>query len=188
MSLYNAPSGDFTPYCKYNAKSGRFIVKKDYAEVDVEKPVFVADLANAKKAWMYFMTGQAPNVVYFPSLDADLPKPTENHKLGVSLNLYSENMFGGVVKMESNSIITCSALGELHALYEAAPESKEGKLPVVKAVGVEAIKGEYGTNYKPLFEIEKWVDRPAAFDNVSSAPTSPATPASAPTSSAVSEF
>lgn len=189
MSLYTAPSGDFTPYVKYNSKAGRWYCKKDDQEVEVVNPVFVADLANAKKAWMHFMEGQAPSVVYFPSLDAHIEKPSENHKPGVSVNLYSENMFGGVVKLESNSINTCSAIGELHALYEAAPESKQGKLPVVKVTGAEPIKGKHGTNYKPLFVIEKWVDRPAAFDaNSASAPAQPAPAQAAAASSAVSEF
>ncbi len=181
MSLYTAPSGDFTPFVKFNAKSGRWYAKKDGSEVEVQNPVFVADLANARRAWMYFQEGQAPDVVYFPSLDAQIPSPSEKHKLGVSVNLYSEASFGGVVKLESNSTNTCSALGELHSLYEAAPESKKGKLPVVKVTGVEPVKGNFGTNYKPIFVIEKWIDRPAAFDDEAEQPA----PKQA---SAVSEF
>lgn len=187
MSLYDAPSGDFTPYVKYNAKAGRWYVKKDDAEVEVQNPVFVADLANAKKAWMHFMEGQAPNLVYFPSLDAQVAKPSENHKLGVSVNLYSDAMFGGVVKLESNSINTCSAIGELHAQFDAAPESKQGKLPVVKVTGAEPIKGNFGTNYKPVFVIEKWIDRPAALSEQSN-DTPAAAPAPVAQSSGLSEF
>jgi hypothetical protein len=166
MSLYDSPSGDFTPFVKYNAKSGRWSIRKDGQDVEIQNPVFVADLANARKAWLYFMDNQTPQVEYFPSLDAQVPKPSENHKLGISLNLFSEANFGGVVKMESNSINTCSAINELYKLYEDSPESKKGKLPVIKAEGVEPIKGNYGTNYKPVFKIEKWVDRPAAFDEI----------------------
>ena len=184
MSLYDAPTGDFTPFVKYNAKAGRWYVRKDEQEVEVESPVFVADLANARKAWMWFMEGQAPNIEYFPDLTAQVAKPSENHKLGISVNLFSEKSFGGVVKMESNSINTCSALSELYDLYEAAPESKQGKLPVVKVEGAEPIKGNYGTNYKPKFKIEKWVDRPAAFDEQST----PEAPPSAPETESVSEF
>lgn len=168
MSLYTPPqSGDFTPYVKYNAKAGRWYCKKDGTEVEVQSPVFVADFANAKKAWMHFQEGQAPNVVYFDSLDAQIPQPSPNHKLGVSINLFSKASFGGVVKLESNSINTCKALGGLFELYNAAPESKQGKLPVVKVTGANPIKGNYGTNYEPAFAIEKWVDRPAEFDAVS---------------------
>ena len=171
MSLYTPPqSGDFTPYVKYNAKAGRWYCKKDGAEVEVQNPVFVADFANAKKAWMHFQEGQAPNVVYFDSLDAQIPQPSPNHKLGVSINLFSKASFGGVVKLESNSINTCKALGGLFEQYNNAPESKQGKLPVVKVTGANPIKGNYGTNYEPAFAIEKWIDRPTEFDAVSTTP------------------
>ena len=188
MSLYDAPTGDFTPFVKYNAKAGRWYVKKDDEELEVQNPVFVADLKNAKKAWMWFMEGQAPDVKLFPDLTTAIPKPSENHKMGISINLFSEASFGGVVKLESNSINTCSALGALHALYEAAPESKEGKLPVVRVTGAEAIKGNYGTNYKPTFVIEKWVDRPAAFDALADSDEQTPAPETVPAASSASEF
>lgn len=188
MSLYDAPSGDFTPYVKYNAKAGRWYIKKDDVETEVVDPVFVADLANARKAWMWFMEGQAPNIEFFPSLDAQIERPSENHKQGISVNLFSEKSFGGVVKLESNSINTCSAIGELYQKYMDAPESKEGKLPVVKVMGAEPVKGNYGTNYKPKFSIEKWVDRPVEFDSSpSNEDTSPHTSPAAQADS-VSEF
>lgn len=167
MSLYTPPSGgNFIPYVKYNAKAGRWYCKKDDQEVEVQNPVFVADLAKAKKAWMFFMEGQAPNIVEFPTLDAQVAKPSENHKLGIIVRFFSKANFGGVVEMMTNSINTCKALGELYDKYEAAPESKQGKLPVVKFTGALPIKGNYGTNYEPQFEIDKWADRPAEFDEV----------------------
>lgn len=187
-SLYNVSNGDFTPYVKYNAKAARWYVRKDSQDVEVQNPVFVADFANVKKAWMYFKEGQAPDVQYFESITDNMPKPSENHKLGLSINLFSENSFGGVVKLESNSANTCSAISELYDEYNKAPESKEGKLPVVKVEGAEAVKGNYGTNFKPKFRIEKWVARPAAFDEIGqSAPANNAAPAAAD-NSAVSEF
>ena len=164
MSLYQAPTGDSTPWVKFNGKAGRWYVKKDGSEVEVTNPVFVADLANAKRAWMHFQEGQAPNVVYFPSHEAQIAKPSENHKLGISLNLFSNANFGGVVRMESNSINTCKAIGELYDLYESAPESKKNMLPVVKVTGATPIKGNFGTNYAPVFVIDKWVPRPAELD------------------------
>lgn len=188
MSLYEAPSGDMTPWVKFNGKAGRWYVKKDSTEVEVVNPVFVADLANAKRAWMHFQEGQAPNVVYFPTHDSAVPKPSENHKLGISLNLFSNAMFGGVVRMESNSINTCKALGELYASYSASDEAKAGKLPVVKVTGATPIKGNYGTNFAPVFIIDKWVVRPAEFDAASQPASAPqAAPASIP-STGVSEF
>ena len=56
------------------------------------------------------MEGQAPDVVYFPSLDSSVPKPSENHKLGVSLRLFSNNSFGGVVKWRVIPLIPAKPL------------------------------------------------------------------------------
>jgi len=58
----------------------------------------------------------------------------------------------------------CEPINELYALYEAAKESGEGKLPVVAFLRADAEVGKHGTNYVPIFEIQKWVDRPAEFD------------------------
>jgi hypothetical protein len=62
-----------------------------------------------------------------------------------------------------------------------------GKLPVVQCTGTEAQKGKFGTNYKPVFSIVKWVDRPAALgENTPKAATAPEAVAAKP--AAVSEF
>lgn len=167
MSLYTAPtSEDFLPFAKYNAKSGRWSVKKDGAENEVANPVFIADFDNAKKAWMYFAEGQAPSIIDFPSLDAQVPRPSENHKIGIKFSLFSKASFGGVVQFSSNSNLTCKSFGALYDTYEAERGNNPGKLPVIKFTGSTPEKGKYGTNYMPNFVIEKWVDRPVEFDAV----------------------
>jgi len=165
MALYTPPSsGDFLPFLKYNAKAGRFYFKQDGVETEVSDPVFVADFDNIKKAWMFFQEGQAPSVHYFPSLTEDVAKPDDSHKLGLELNVFSDKLFGGVATLSSNSINTCKGLSDVYALYEEGKEKNKGKLPVVAFVEATPIKGNYGTNYEPVFRIEKWVDRPDAFD------------------------
>lgn len=159
MSLYT-PETNSKPFVKYNAKAGRWF----FQDNEVQNPSFVADFENVKKAYMFYKEGQAPDVVVFPSLDAQVEKPSENHKLGLIVEVFSNDLFGGVVEFSSNSSITCGALSDLYEEYEKGANDNKGKLPVVKVTGAEAISGQYGTNYKPLFEIEKWVDKPAAFD------------------------
>lgn len=187
MSLYQAPTGDGTNFVKFNGKAGRWYVKKDGAEVEIQNPVFVADLANAKRAWMHFQEGMAPNVIYFPTHDAQVAKPSDNHKLGISVMLFSNQLFGGVVKLESNSINTCKAISDLYDLYTKSEESKKGMLPVVKVTGATPVKGNYGTNYAPQFVIEKYIPRPAEFDIQAEPAHQPAAQA-APIASSGSEF
>jgi len=167
MALYEMPSsGDFDPYFKYNAKAGRFYFKNGDSEQEIQSPVFVADFDNIKKAWMHFMEGQAPSIEYFPTLDSQVAKPADGHKLGLEVRIFSEKLFDGVAVMSSNSINTCKGLSDVYAQYEAGKEKNAGKLPVVSFVEAKPIKGNYGTNYEPVFKIEKWVERPAAFDAV----------------------
>ena len=129
-------------------------------EVEIKEPTFVADFETVEKAWMYYREGQAPDVLKFQNINDNVERPSENHKLGLIITLYSDKSFGGVVEFSSNSSIVCGALSDLYDQYQKGLESNKGKLPVVSCKDTEAVKGQYGTNYKPVFKIEKWVGRP----------------------------
>lgn len=159
MPLYTAPQGDIKPYVKYNAKAGKWMSSD---EVEIKEPTFVADLENVEKAWMYYREGQAPDVIKFPDVNANVERPSENHKLGLIINLFSDKSFGGAVEFSSNSSIVCGAISDLYEQYLDGENENKGKLPVVSCKDTEAVKGQYGTNYKPIFKIEKWIARPDA--------------------------
>lgn len=168
--------GDFTPWVKYNAKAGRWYVKGETGDVEVQNPIFVTDFANIQTGWFYFSPGSAPERVMDASLTQRAPKPDRNYvdkttgktrdcfSRGFAVNLFSNDHFGGVVELSATSAILCGAIDDLYDLYEAAPESKQGMLPVVQFVQAEAITGKHGTNYKPVFSIVKWIPRPVEFD------------------------
>ncbi len=164
MGLLNITTegGDFDPYAKYNAKSGRWYFKDGEAETEVEKPTFVADFDNIKTGWMLFMEGQAPDRVFDESLSSPAPKPSDTHKRGFLVRLYSDQSFKGVVELSGTSMHLCNAINEVYEAY--SNDKQEGKLPVVAFTGSTPMKDKFGTNYKPNFEIVKWVDRPEAFD------------------------
>ena len=164
MALNILSSGSFVPYAKYNAKSGRWYTRKDEQEVEVSSPVFVIDFDNIKTGWFLFMEGQAPSVVFDASLTQVAPKPSDMHKRGFQVRLFSNAHFGGVAEFTANSMHTCNAVNDLYTQYEKDLPKNAGKLPVVAFKGVEATKDKFGTNYKPLFVIEEWVYRPAVFD------------------------
>lgn len=185
-------SGDFIPYVKYNAKAGRWYRKGESGEVEVEKPVFVADFANIKTGWFYFAAGQAPDRVFDAKIGDFAPKPSDEHKRGFCMNLFSQNSFDGVAELSSTSQAMCGKINELYEQYEAAPESKQGKLPVIAFIRAHAVNGQHGTNYEPEFELQKWVDRPAELDEGAAAPTQSATvdttPSDPPVAAGSSEF
>lgn len=172
--------GDFDPYVKYNGKAGRWYVKKDEQEVEVANPVFVADFANIKTGWFKFAAGMAPDKVFDKSLSEPAVAPTSDHRRGFEVRLFSTKTFGGVVVLSGSSMHLNNAIAELYGQYEAAPEAKAGKLPVVKATGTTPMKDPKGTNYKPVFAIEKWVERPAELNSTEPAKAAPAQAVAAP--------
>lgn len=192
MPLGITSGGDFDPYVKYNAKSGRWYTKQNDAEVEVNDPVFVADFANIKTGWLLFIEGQAPDKVFDKSLTEHAPRPSDAHKRGFQLRLFSNTHFGGVAELSGASMHLNNAISELYDQYEAAPEAKQGMLPVVAFTGSTPSKDKFGTNYKPNLEIRKWVPRPPEFDGDAGqeevAPQPAPQPAAAPASTGVSEF
>ena len=136
--------------------------------------VFVADLKTIKTGWFHFAEGKSPSITMDISLTEKAPQPSADHKRGFRMNLYSPANFGGVVEFQANSGLICGAVDALHTAYEAAPESKTGQLPVVKLTGFEPVKGNFGINFKPLFQILKWIPRPAALDETVTPVAAPA--------------
>ncbi len=183
-------TGSFDAMVKYNAKAGRWYKKGEAGEVEVANPTFVADFANIKTGWFHFAEGMAPSIVYDENLSTPAKKPDENHKRGFELRVYSEASFGGVVKFGSVSNIVCGSIAELYNQYEKEAPANAGKLPVVQCTGTVAEKGKYGTNYKPLLSIVKWIDRPAAFEQVAQNNNAAAAPEAkaAPVAASGSEF
>ena len=198
-------SGDFKDWVKYNAKAGRWYVKGEAGDVEVQNPVFVANFADIQTGWFYYSAGAAPERVMDVSLTEAAPKPDRTYedqngktrdcfKRGFSLDLFSEKSFGGIVELSSTSAAMSGPINDLYTLYEGSKESKEGKLPVVAFVRADAVTGKHGTNYSPVFEIQKWVDRPDAFNDdvapvaAAETPTPPPPTATPVASSGVSEF
>lgn len=190
MSLDDVTSGgSYAPIVKYNAKADKWALRlsKDDEKTLDEKPVFIVDFENIQKGWVEFVEGGAPNEVLV-SPDEPMPaQPGPNHKKTISVHFYSDKFFGGVAKFNPTSLNAIDGLKDVYAQYVA--DKKDGKLPVVAYTGAEAVKGNYGTNYKPSFKIEKWVDRPAAFDELgASNDTVAEEPAKAEATTGLSEF
>jgi hypothetical protein len=149
-------------YLKYNAKSGRWSVRNlDGSENEVADPTFIADLDNIATGWMKFVEGQPPSRVIDPSTTSPAPKPSEDHKRGFILGVYSKNLFGGVAEISGTSNVLANVIKNLYAQFEAEKGANAGKVPVVQCKGTVAEKSKYGTNYAPNISIAKWIERPA---------------------------
>lgn len=156
-------SGEYTPYLKFNGKAGRWYTKGEGEgdeEYEVMQLTAVFDLAQIKTGWITFAEGSAPE--YLWDIDGQRqPKPGGKAKQGFALTVFSPKTIGGVRELASNSNGMIAAIQALYQAWEAAPESKLGKLPVVSCTQVLPVKNKYGTNYQPVLSIVKWVERPA---------------------------
>jgi hypothetical protein len=173
--------GEIRPYVKYDAKAGRmFRIDRVQGsdgqyqtdQVEITNTVqFVADLANIRVGWINY-TAQGPIRKLVVLGKEPIPaRPDDKNsegklafKQGFELDILLNKDSGGGPSRILGSAAGCviDAMDELHDAYSAAPEPKAGKLPVVKIASVSPVKSGQSTNYKPIFQIVSWVDRPAA--------------------------
>lgn len=189
--------GDIKPYIKFDARAGRmFRVDRsqnaggqyESKEVDITKEAtFIADLAHIRVGWVNF-TAQGPiqrMVVLgkdpIPARPTDINaegKPAFKQGFEIDVLLSKEAGGGPARKLGSSAGCVIESMDALHDAYTSAPESKTGKLPVVRLADAKAVKAGQSTNYKPIFEIVNWLERPAglpvpAATNGAAAPATP---------------
>ena len=192
-------AADIIPHVRFDARAGRLFRadrvvgvdgRWDTQLVDISQPapVFIMDLAQIKVGWLAFgPTGPDHRLV--PLGEALPPQPSKDHKQGFQVLLYAERLLGRVREFASTAKVAISAMDALHSAFEAAPKRGRGLVPVVTMSGTEPVttKGPQGssTNYRPRFEIVKWVERPAELQPGAPRPApspdpAPATSAPAP--------
>ncbi len=169
MALNIGGSGVYRDIVKYNAQVGRWYLKSGDEENEIETPTMAMDLANIAIGWVLFLEGSAPNRRMDASLDVPAPQPSESHKRGFMVLCYSTKYFNGVAELSSGSMHISNAINELHSKFEEMRGDHPGKLPVVTCTGTTAMKGKFGTNYRPSFEIVEWADRPEDLPDASPA-------------------
>jgi hypothetical protein len=187
--------GEIRPYVKYDAKAGRMfridrvqgadgMYQTDQQEI-TNVAQFVADLANIRVGWInYTAQGPVRKLVVLGKEPVPARPDDKNSegkfafKQGFELDILLNKESGGGPSRILGSAAGCviDAMDELHDAYTAAPESKVGKLPIVKIAGVSPVKSGQSTNYKPQFSIAGWVDRPAALTEAAPTTAPAATP------------
>ncbi len=188
---------EFLPLFNFNAKKARFEtservedggqwVKKD-AVIQLEQVVFAADFATIQQGWLLIKKGVAPIKAFVPLGQPLPPRPAgygERDEKG--REILPKNAFmmrvmlsdGVLREFGGNSLAILAAVGEMLTAYEAAPEAKEGKVPVLKAT--KLIPSDKNGNERPVFVIDRWVARPEKFGPAPTTSTTAAAPQPAP--------
>lgn len=96
-------------------------------------------------------------------------KPRKAFLPGFRLKVMSRKTFGDddAYYLSGTSKTLRGPIEQLHEAFEAAPEARAGKIPIVESTRAIAVttKGTHGTStfYAPEFRILGWMDRPEAF-------------------------
>jgi hypothetical protein len=168
-------SGDRTPIIKYDARAGRiFRIDRSNASGNWESDQVeitngfqaIFDLENIETGWLSFPAGQAPDIRTV-KIGQPLPdRPSDKHKAGFRVLMKLGKSSGGDVReMAANAGVSIQGMDALYDAYVAGLQDNPGKLPVVileKTIAVVSTgQGQSSTNYRPVWAISKWVDRPA---------------------------
>lgn len=116
------------------------------------------DIEHVQKGWFRFREAQAPDIL----LDVDgvpAPEPEgENHKRGFRVSVFSTDL--GLREFTSNSLMLKQAMKALYVDWEKEKDQHPNCVPLVEVVKDEPVTGRYGTNYRPVFRIVSWHERP----------------------------
>jgi len=169
-------SGDRSAVLKYDARAGRlFRVDRaqDSAGNWVNTPVeitrtfqAVIDIEQIETGWLHFPKAAAPDMRLVP-IGQPLPdKPSNDHRAGFRVMMKLGKDCGGDVReMASNAGVSIAGMDVLHDAYTKGVAANPGKLPVVVLKDTVAVKSQgqetTSTNYQPVWDIVKWIDRPA---------------------------
>jgi hypothetical protein len=167
-------TGEFKPYCKYNAKSGKWSRKVDGSEIDFESFTAIFDLENIKTGWFYVGAGVAPEKVFHKSLTEKVAKPegtttdasgkvSSKFKEGLQFDMYSTKDLGGVCEFFCTAQSVLRPLLELYnGKFSQERDANSGNVPVFSINGYTKETTKHGVNYVPKIEFLKWVARPDA--------------------------
>ena len=174
--------GQFLDYINYNAVSGKWIAKNGDEEIEVQDFKVLCDLENLQVGWLAWVPTtdgkNRPDFQPYPKLDQPTAKPGDSYEIATRFNMsFPKKTEIGVREWTCKSNIGKDAVQELFNAFMSAKDDNKGKVPVVHCKGTKAEKNYHGTtNYKPIFEITGWKDRPDELPNQIAAPTTAPAP------------
>ena len=159
MGLNIGGTGNGKPFCKYNAKTDKWIVRAaGWRESGrSQRPIFAIDFDNITTGWLRFREGEAPERVMDTTLAQRAPLPGEGFKRGFVVMVFSPKYFGGAAEILRHfDAFVERGQRSLHKVHRR-PAGQFGMLPVVVCTGSQAMESRHGTNYRPTFAIARWV-------------------------------
>ena len=180
-----ASSEGFMGYVQFDAKAGRAF-RPDRSQdssgnwttdkVEITNTfTAVMDFENLQVGWIAYPAASAP-IMHLVPLGQPFPAKPEGDKFkqGFQMVLKLGKDCGGDLRTFSHTAkAVLGPIDELHDRYVREKADHPGQLPVVKLVTTKPITSGSGdkksTSYTPVFDIIRWVDRPADLGGAASA-------------------
>jgi hypothetical protein len=160
--------GSFTPFIKYNAKTGRWSARfgDSRQETEFEKPRLIFDFANIKTGWIKFNQTGAPRFTWDADISNPGPKPEwgddKTHR-GFKVNVAGgDDIPGGRLglrELMSNSGAMNNAMAAMYEQYEQGVAAHPNGVPFFVNTGTIKKNTNFGPVYEPVFILKAWVDR-----------------------------
>jgi hypothetical protein len=187
---YNAKTGRLGFHERVQDDAGKWFTQK--TDVTQYSPAFAIDFGRLETGWIHFADRRKAEMILVPCGAPVPPEPPPpgstregkpiRFKAGFRVPAIGREL-GGIREFAGNSGALINAMNRLHDAYEAAPEARAGRIPVVKMTGITEVKSGQSSSFEPIFTIQQWVDRPAALGpRIVAAPGAP--PGGAPSRTA----
>lgn len=163
MPLNLHGSADYTPYLKFNAKAGRFYIREEGKEDDVELKVplkMAFDFPSIKTGYIKFGESGPPIRKWDPSLSVEVmsPDPSDSKfKRGFQVHVWIATHSVGLREFMSTAGVVCGPIMDMYVQWEE--HGKPDEVPVYMCDGCDTIKQSTGVSYSPVFTLERWAPR-----------------------------
>ena len=164
MPIRVSGQGSGRPYIRFSPQSNAWLKAglDGPDEVDVTTSPLCIDIVNLQLGWMLLGEG-VREWQPWPSLTQRTPKPEGDWKIGFSVPVYSKKLLGDDVHdMAANSTASTRFIEGLYNAVEA--DIEEDKALVIQITGSKPLRIGKGNTREILYDIVKWIPRPAAFD------------------------
>lgn len=167
-------TGKFAPRINCDARTGMLskINRKETEDGWVNVPEqltvpfnLLMDFANIEITWQCLDRAVGVDVQavkYRDLIDGTaemMARPSEHHKQGFRIKVYSTKIDGGVHEFSSTAMCVRQAIDKLHDAYLADCDNHTDESPVIAFSGVTPSSTPRGTNYAPTMEIVGWSSR-----------------------------
>lgn len=157
--------GESRPYIRFKPSINAWEMSSDAGSVefDWDSPA-IFDVEHIQLGWLLLGEGVREWEAWPNNKQTPRPDAEREWKAGFVVQVFSKSLFGSEPMRELSSSQT-GAVEFIKKLYnEAEAQFGSGQVPVVQITGAKAEKIGKGTTRIPLFEIKKYVARPADFD------------------------